>query len=319
MTADGPVQGWADPVAAYLRANIPREDEIPVRDSEHGWNDMALTAYQIGCMALIALGEATEEKWGARPRIPPHRPAVLPRWDDVAVSVLSLAEQQNQFQWCLPDGGIPPQRSGQFIVRAVNAPSPPPPTIDAAHGSRPARATDEVMEALSALGLVADGVWTAAAELVLWRCGNRAHDLVMETDPRFITAVETCVATIPEQMRDDLTRLLNTTTAEITARMDLWKTQQAEHAARSPHPFYPSQPTEAGIRRSLAFQRGGEADWLFFRRWRLSDGWLSPEQAARTLEVFHDPVAIAMRRHVVERIFPGSDLAIAKPPAASRA
>ncbi|MEO1200690.1 MAG: hypothetical protein AAFX39_15940 [Pseudomonadota bacterium] len=42
---------------------------------------------------------------------------------------------------------------------------------------------------------------------------------------------------------------------------------------------------------------------LFFRRWRLDDGWLSPQAAEQALEIFHDPLAIAMRRAVVEGLY----------------
>ncbi len=313
MTAEGPVQGWVGPVAAFLRANFPREDETPSGRSRLGWYHMFSTAYQIGCNALIALGEATEEDWGATPQTPPVRPKVLPRWDDVAVSVLWLADQQNLMQWRLPDGSVRPPRGGQFIVQRVNAPPPPPPTIAAAHDCHPARASDEVMKVLSALGLVADGAWTKAAELVLWRCGTRASGATVETDPRLTGAIETCIIAMPPDIRSDLSRLASITETEIAAERDRYQAQLADWAARYPRNPAQPPPTDEGLRRSLAFRRTNDANWLFFRRWRLPDGWLSPPEAARALEVFHDPLAITMRRAVVERLFPGSDLALAEP------
>jgi hypothetical protein len=223
MTAEAPVTGWADPVAAFLRANIPRETETPAGDSRLGWNHMFSTAYQIGCMALIALGEATEEVWGAAPRTPPVRPDVRPRWDDVAVAVLWLAEQQNTLQWRLPDGSVRPQRTGQFVVRVINAPRPPPPNIAAAHHCHPARASVEVMEVLSALGLINEGVWTKAAELVLWRCGASASAATVETDRRFTAAIKTCIATMPADVRADLSGLTIIAHTDLASEPGRWQ------------------------------------------------------------------------------------------------
>jgi hypothetical protein len=62
--------------------------------------------------------------------------------------------------------------------------------------------------------------------------------------------------------------------------------------------------TPEATRRSLAFQRRDKLDWIFFRRWRISDGWLTTEQAKLALEIFHDPLAIQMRRAVVEHLYP---------------
>lgn len=313
MTAEGPMKGWADAVVAFVSANIPREDGTPASDFRLGWNDMASTAYQIGCMALIALGEATEEGWGASRRTPPLRPKVLPRWDDVAVSVLWLAEQQNKLQWRLPDGSVRPQRAGQFIVQVINAPLPPPPTIAAAHDCHPARAADDVTQVLLALGLIKDGAWTKSAELVLWRCGAKAGGATFATDPRFTAAIETCISAMPGDIRSDLSRFASITETEIAAERDRYQAQLADWGARYPRNPAQPPPTDEGLRRSIAFRRGHDANWLFFRHWRLADGWLSPPEAARALEVFHDPLAITMRRVVVERLFPGSDLALAEP------
>lgn len=317
MTAEGPVQGWAEPVVAYLRATLPREDETSAVESRLGWSHMFSTAYQISCMGLIALGEATEQDWGATPRTPPVRPTVLPRWDDVTVAVLWLAEQQSQLQWRPPDGSVPSKRSGQYVIHAINLPAPARPTIAAAHGCHPARASAEVMEVLSALGLVTGGAWTKAAEQVLWRCGARASALTAETDPRFAAAIETCIATMPPDVRAGLAQLATISEAKIAAERDRWKAQMADFAARRPGISAQASPNDEGHRRSLAFRRINDADWLFFRRWRLPDGWLSPADATRALEVFHDPLATAMRRAVVNHLYPGSDLDAADPAAKS--
>jgi pellino protein len=44
---------------------------------------------------------------------------------------------------------------------------------------------------------------------------------------------------------------------------------------------------------------------MFYRRWRLSDGWLSAEESQRALEIFHDPLAQNMRRAVIRERYDG--------------
>ncbi|WP_139250903.1 hypothetical protein [Palleronia salina] len=55
---------------------------------------------------------------------------------------------------------------------------------------------------------------------------------------------------------------------------------------------------------SIEFSRRDALDWIFFRRWRMEDGWLSKEQAGRALEVFHDRLAISMRKIVISKLYP---------------
>lgn len=58
-------------------------------------------------------------------------------------------------------------------------------------------------------------------------------------------------------------------------------------------------------RANVEQNRSGELDWLFYRRWRLSDGWLSDEASQRALEIFHDPLAQNMRRAVISERYDG--------------
>lgn len=58
------------------------------------------------------------------------------------------------------------------------------------------------------------------------------------------------------------------------------------------------------MRQGLIFLRIHDLDWLFFSNWRLSDGWLSPLERKRAMEIFHDSLAIRMRRAVVKRLYP---------------
>ncbi|NJS40549.1 MAG: hypothetical protein HC783_17860 [Rhodobacteraceae bacterium] len=50
--------------------------------------------------------------------------------------------------------------------------------------------------------------------------------------------------------------------------------------------------------------RGNALDWIFFRHWRLGRGWLDETDAGRALHIFHDRLAITMRRAVVARLYP---------------
>ena len=45
-------------------------------------------------------------------------------------------------------------------------------------------------------------------------------------------------------------------------------------------------------------------DWLFFNNWRMTNGWLTPEERQRALGIVHDPLAMKVRREVVKRLWP---------------
>ncbi|UWQ74125.1 hypothetical protein [Leisingera sp. M658] len=50
---------WGKEAAQFLAENLPKASDRP------GWHDMASTAYQVGCMALVKLGFADATDWGA--------------------------------------------------------------------------------------------------------------------------------------------------------------------------------------------------------------------------------------------------------------
>jgi hypothetical protein len=303
MTANGPASDWPAEVIGFLSRTLP------ARGASEGWQDMALTAYQVGCMALVALGQADETAWGAVPRDNPRLPPVLPRWDDVCVAVLRLARQQNLLAYRLPDGGVPQRATGGdgFVVVRVDAPPPPAPNVAAAHGLGPARAAPEVLSVLGALGLVDRGAWTAAAETVLWRDQPKAWNLDVPSDLRFVEAVERALATMPDGVGAEMDRLVTITEEDVAAAVARSAAAHEEARARyGPKARIGGSPfTAERARRSLEFRRRNDLDWVFFRRWRLADGWLSPREADRALEVFHDRLAIAMRRAVMARRHPG--------------
>ena len=74
---------WTGPVIRLITRNLP------VLDPEaREWDHMCCTAWQFGCEALAALGQAEETDRGARPLPHPQLPERLPRWDDICVTVL---------------------------------------------------------------------------------------------------------------------------------------------------------------------------------------------------------------------------------------
>lgn len=77
-------------VAKYLVANTPgASGEL---DHSH------ISAWQMSCEALEALGYATETARGALLHPTPVLPDMLPRWDDVACIVLSVAVQSGRLK-----------------------------------------------------------------------------------------------------------------------------------------------------------------------------------------------------------------------------
>lgn len=118
---------WGKEAAQFLAKNLPKATDRP------GWHDMASTAYQVGCMGLVKLGFADATDWGAIPKDHPEQPETLPRWDDICISVLWLANQQNKLSYRLPDGSLPPSPIGNgFVIAMKNPPPPPTPVSDKA-------------------------------------------------------------------------------------------------------------------------------------------------------------------------------------------
>ncbi|EJT04463.1 hypothetical protein [Rhizobium sp. CCGE 510] len=294
-----PAAGWAADVVDFLSRNIPRGD------GDEGWDHMFLTAYQIGCEALVALGQADETNWGTIPRKNAQLPLELPRWDDLCVSVLRLAAQQRLLSYRLPDCSVP-LSTGGFLVYGIGAPPPPPPNIAAANSLGPAFATPEVLSVIRALGLVAEGRWTEIAETVVWRDWPEEWEMSFTSDPRFSNALEQALVRMPADIRAEMDKLVTITDAQVTAEMQRNAAALEESRAKyGPNAnIISSSDTPERARSSLEFISRHELDWLFFRRWRLTDGWLTPKDAGRALEIFHDDLAIAMRCAVIQRLYP---------------
>ena len=151
---------WTANVIGFLSRNLLGNH------AEGGWQHNFMTAYQIGCEALVALGQADETVVGAIPRRDARLPDELPRWDDLCVSVLMLAAQNSLISYRMPDRDVPLSESGRNINPTKSIPLP---NIAAAEGLGPAHATPEVLSVLQALGLMAEGHWSKAADSALAR------------------------------------------------------------------------------------------------------------------------------------------------------
>jgi pellino protein len=279
-------------VAEFLMDALPRERA----DGRDGWDDMAMTAWQFGCMALVSLGYAREEPWGAS-GVEPHVPEVMPRWDDICTVVLAAMGQHETTSYRNLDGSVYVRPNKGFTVKVVYAegqePKIPEPNIRAARGCGPAFVSGHA-ELFERLGLVADGPWTPDAEFVLWRAQPCAWDMAVPQGPRFATGLARCLETMPEEIVEALHDLTEIDAADGDASVARQEAADADLIAR-----YPAQGrfertvTREGQFRTLVSMAGGEMDGLFFRRWRLEDSWLG--EGAGALALFHDPLAQQMR------------------------
>lgn len=127
----------------------------------------------------------------------------------------------------------------------------------------------------------------------------------ISSDARFLDAVEQAVDTVPDDIRATIDGLVTITEADIAAaKAQSLATYKEARAEFGPKALIASPLTIEKARKMLASKREDELDWLFFRRWRLPDGWLKGKESSRALEIFHDPLAISMRRAVVSRLYP---------------
>lgn len=302
MRAPGSALDWAPMVIDFLSNNLPKDCD------NGGWNDMASTAYQIGCEALAALGYAKVTDRGAIPLANPALPNSFPRWDDICVAVLWLAEQQNKLSYRLADGSRQPSRpdaSGLTIRLSGEQHHLPAPNVASNGKMGPAYVHCDLLPVLLKLGLIKDGHWADRAEMVLWREQPDAWALDISIDPRFLVAVQDAVDTLPCDIRKEIDGLVLVSDEDIGIPIARNQTDMEKLLATlKPDARIRQLTAPEEIRCGLVFQRRSELDSIFFRRWRLSDGWLTIEQAKLALEIFHDPLAIQMRCAVLGHLHP---------------
>lgn len=258
---------WTAPVIEFLADNLPGDPSV-------AWEHLFITAYEVGCEALAALGQATMIFGGAIPLAEPEPPEVLPRWDDVATAVVWVAAQCNLlgYRHFAGSRGQPNQR-GRFR-----------PNIRASHGCGPAYLAPEAFAVFRSLGLIIDGRWTEAAETILWRDDPPEWTIDFTEDERFTRACNSAAGRVPPDIAAEIETIALVTDDEVSARYAL----EVEHR--------PEPRTKGEIRLLMESFHRDDLDALFCRRWRLQDGWLSPDQISRSLRISHDPLAMEMRR-----------------------
>jgi hypothetical protein len=270
------LSNWPQIVGDFVAANIPG-------DASGDWDHAFISAYQMGCELLESVGLATETHRGATPIAREHAPPDRPRWDDACVVAIKLATQIGQIRFRpTVDTSSGAGLDHVFIsTRAV----PTPVMIADGPGTAPADATPEVVDLLKGLGLISAGRWTTAAETILWRAWPYEWGSTgFLEDHRFLAAVDHAVATMPEFVRGEVLRLM--TVSEETVAM------AARRSGRAP----------SAIRETLQRVQDNDLDLLFFRCWRLGEGWLPDPRQGRLLEVFHDDLAQAVRSAVVTNL-----------------
>jgi len=161
LTAD-----QATAVATYLIVHTPgTSGEL---DHSH------ISAWQMSCEAVEALGYGTETARGALLHPTPIAPAVLPRWDDLACVVLSVAVQAGRIQLRHPRSA-PTDKTG------------------------PGSADPETAALLALLGLISGGEWTDAAVPVLWR--TAPEEVRPPDDGEFSAQVDRAITDVPAAIR----------------------------------------------------------------------------------------------------------------------
>jgi len=273
----GSVHGreWVEPVIDFLATQLPR-------DRSGNWEHQYTSCYEAGCNALIGLGYAAFATSGAVPVPEPALPTVLPRWDDLAAIVVSLAAQNNILGYRHhPGARDAPKPSG--LIR---------PNIRAANGCGPAFLAPEAFPAFQSLGLILDGRWTREAETILWRDDPQEWAIDFTVDKRFLEARDIALATIPEDIAAEIESITAITEQDIVE----WLAMMARGSS--------SPQARAKAVKNLQLWTAFELDDLFHERWRYGDGWLSEEQARRGLTKKYDPVALNMRVAFAARYLP---------------
>ncbi|GHC57747.1 hypothetical protein GCM10007315_21560 [Gemmobacter tilapiae] len=166
---------------------------------------------------------------------------------------------------------------------------------------------------MTALGLLENGQWTKHAEAILWRENPSEWNLDVVGHPMFKRAVETAIETMPPDIQAELDKLTRIDEVALDAAMERERNAHENPPQRTNGLTLFRTKTLSLTREKVAFgiqfDRKIQLDELFFRHWRLADGWLSPTDAKRALNIFHDPLAKAMRRAVMGRIFPETPFA----------
>ncbi|TBG20521.1 hypothetical protein [Rhizobium leguminosarum] len=281
-TEEPPPALWLGPVIEFLSDNLPGS-------RKSGWDHAFITAYQIGCEALVALGQADETAHGAVPRENPALPAILPRWDDLATAVICLAAQNGLITFLSDVEGQSQLGAGTDNLHQTN------------RGMWAASSNPEVTRVLRSLRLLDGNEWTAASETIMWRDSPTEWRIDFSNDPRFIRALDDACKHMPDSIRAEKESIAQITDAAVAAH-SARVLGQDEDESKPVWRMLPKTPEQ--VKDTIRWMRRHDFDELFYKFWRIGDGWLSRDKARRALEIFNDPLAIAMRKAVAARLFP---------------
>lgn len=125
------------------------------------------------------------------------------------------------------------------------------------------------------------------------------------SEPRFNQAVNQAVRFLPADIATQMNRLIRISDEDISAYIsEIEKTNTRTRLQYGPRARIMPPPDFIRARAGLISIRKNKLDWIFFRRWRLADGWLGPDSAKRALEVFNDPLARRMSQAVLAKLYP---------------
>ncbi|MES5100018.1 DUF2442 domain-containing protein [Agrobacterium sp. BA1120] len=277
---------WPALVVKFLSSNLPGS-------RASGWYHDFLTAYQIGCETLVALGQAIDTSTGAQAVEKPRFPELLPRPDDVAVAVIYLATQN----------GLITFPSSRKSAHSQTSPSGHDFIPFSEGGAWIAHVHPQVVVVLRSLGMLEGDKWTGSAETIWWREDPSEWRLHFERDARFEAAVKNACERIPDHIKDAMRGILEISNDDIAIHRSPDTNYASDDIATTA--LYPPETHDEVIQR-IRYIRSKDFDCLFYKYWRLNDGWLSNEDAGRALDIFNDPLAISMRKAVVRRLFPDS-------------
>jgi hypothetical protein len=257
---------WFAPVVTFLTDVLP--------GTRGDWQHLHIGAYEAACELLVRLGYAVETVDGAKSVSEVKKmPEILPRWDDIATTVVCVASQSGLLEYhhfSNSRGGARPRDLSRANIRA-------------AHGSGPAHLASHAIPVFQALGMIRDECWTGAAETILWRDLPEQWPIDFTRDDRFLHARDVAIATLPRHIADEINKVTTIQERDIVEWLEL-----AKRHAKTPK-------TRQDALRSLRFWCVFGLDGIFHRRWRLDDGWLDAREEARAIYIAHDPLALNMR------------------------
>ena len=303
MRGNGPNATWPGPVITFIEARLPIHQETGC------WDHFCESIYEYACDALIALGQADEAPIGAMPRKVPSLPEILPRWDDICNVVVGLADQNLDIDCRLPDGRRPRSHGSKQPSKSTRDVQLEKANVLAAHGLGAAYVNPTLMPALEALGLIDQGRWTAAAEMVAWRHSGGPWLKVIMADKRFLAAVDHAVDSLPPDIRDEIDNVVLIPDSYVEAMLPKHIARHLEQRQkRGPNAGYDGPvPDFEEVKQRLKTGMRYRLEYLFSRRWRMGDGWLSPAEAERTLYNPYDILSGNMLVAVVKKLYPHLD------------